>query len=251
MFTVNPPPLPHNYYNESVAGQNEAKFITAMGDAVTMQSIDTHSNTCNSNVDFQQNMQCQELSLSLGTLLPSTASVPPFQYQYQDTGFVSLMNACLPKETTISNDDELKIVECMTSISSGGFHDITKRDNFRNADSSDQCLQGSQVFPNILLNSQYLKATQDLLDEIVNVRIRKRSAIEKQEKICDIGLDNSKDNDAKSSAPNDSNSNPSCELSLAERQNLLDKKTQLLSMLDEVKCLDIENIVSHGNVGFG
>jgi hypothetical protein len=245
MFTTNPPPLPHNYYNESVAGQNEAKFITAM------QSIDTHSNTCNSNVDFQQNMQCQELSLSLGTLLPSTASVPPFQYQYQDTGFVSLMNACLPKETTISNDDELKSVECMASISSGAFHDITKRDSFRNADPSDQCLQGSQVFPNILLNSQYLKATQELLDEIVNVRIRKRSAIEKQEKICDIGLDNSKDNDAKSSAPNDSNSNPSCELSPAERQNLLDKKTQLLSMLDEVKCLDIENIVSYGNVGVG
>jgi hypothetical protein len=251
MFTTNPPPLPHNYYNESVAGQNEAKFITAMGDTVTMQSIDTHSNASNSNVDFQQNMQCQELSLSLGTLLPSNTSVPPFQYQYQDTGFVSLMNACLPKETTISNDDELKSVECMASISSGAFHDITKRDSFRNADPSDQCLQGSQVFPNILLNSQYLKATQELLDEIVNVRIRKQSAIEKQEKICDIGLDNSKDNDAKSSAPNDSNSNPSCELSPAERQNLLDKKTQLLSMLDEVKCLDIENIVSYGNVGVG
>jgi hypothetical protein len=139
----------------------------------------------------------------------------------------------------------------MASISSGAFHDITKRDSFRNADPSDQCLQGSQVFPNILLNSQYLKATQELLDEIVNVRIRKQSAIEKQEKICDIGLDNSKDNDAKSSAPNDSNSNPSCELSPAERQNLLDKKTQLLSMLDEVKCLDIENIVSYGNVGVG
>ncbi|PNX97039.1 BEL1-related homeotic protein, partial [Trifolium pratense] len=123
MFTANPPLVPHNYYNESVAGQNEAKFITAMGDTVTMQSIDTHSNGCNSNVDFEQNMQCQELSLSLGTLLPSTASVPPFQYQYHDTGFVSLMNACLPKGTTISNDDELKNVECMASISSGGFHD--------------------------------------------------------------------------------------------------------------------------------
>ncbi|XP_045805525.1 BEL1-like homeodomain protein 7 [Trifolium pratense] len=242
MFTANPPLVPHNYYNESVAGQNEAKFITAMGDTVTMQSIDTHSNGCNSNVDFEQNMQCQELSLSLGTLLPSTASVPPFQYQYHDTGFVSLMNACLPKGTTISNDDELKNVECMASISSGGFHDITKRDSFRNADPSNQCLQGSQVFPNILLNSQYLKATQELLDEIVNVRIRKQRAMEKQEKICDIGLDNSKDTDAKStsqsvqisSAPNDSNSNPSCELSPAERQNLLDKKTKLLSMLDEV-----------------
>ncbi|KAK7303919.1 hypothetical protein RJT34_14838 [Clitoria ternatea] len=95
------PLLPHNY-TESVGGQNEVKFITAMG---SMHSINEHSNAangdpaCNSSagdshvvprtqmgmVDSEQNIQCQGLSLSLGTLMPSSASVPPFHYQYPDT----------------------------------------------------------------------------------------------------------------------------------------------------------------------
>ncbi|RHN71040.1 putative transcription factor Homeodomain-TALE-BEL family [Medicago truncatula] len=240
MFTSSPL-LPYNYYNESVAEQNGIKFNMPIGDTVTMQSIDEHSNAYNSHVD-EQSIQCQELSLRLGTLLPSNASVPPFQYQYNDTGFVSLMNACrLPKGTTIANEDELKSSECMESISSRGFHDTIKRDCFRNPHSSDQCLPGSQGFSNIFLNTQYLKAIQELLDEIVNVR--KQRGMEKQETIRNIGLDNPKDSDGKSisqsmqitsGGPNDPNSNPSCEISSAERQNLLDKKTKLLSMLDEV-----------------
>lgn len=241
MYTVTPL-LPHNCYNESLGEQNEA--IT------TMQSIDEHSNACNSHVDSDQNIhQCHGLSLSLGTLLPSTASVSPFQYQYHDTGFVTLMNACLPNlngtSTTLSRDDddnmhkELESAECMPTF----HHEITKREGFRTLHPSDQCFQGSQGFSNIFLNSQYLKATQELLDEIVNVRkALKQHGMEKQEKTSDIGLDNSKDADGKetshsmqmSSGPNGDNSNSCCELSPAERQNLLDKKTKLLSMLDEV-----------------
>lgn len=269
MFTGNPL-LPHNYSESVGGGQNEAKFITAMGDTVTMQSIG--DSPCNSHavprtqmgmVDGDQNMQCQGLSLSLGTMLPSNASVPPFQYQYPDTGLMSLMTSCLPNlkgnSNTLSKDDEanlhkeLRSAECMaSSISSGGFHDITKREGFcnphpsiclRNAH-SDPCLQGSPGFSNIVLNSQYLKAAQELLDEIVSVRKALRQpAMEKQEKPRDIGLDSSKDADGKSTSQsmqissgpsNGSNSNPSCELSPVERQNLLDKKTKLLSMLDEV-----------------
>ncbi|KAK7263511.1 hypothetical protein RJT34_31102 [Clitoria ternatea] len=71
----------------------------------SMHSINEHSNAangdpaCNSSagdshvvprtqmgmVDSEQNIQCQGLSLSLGTLMPSSASVPPFHYQYPDT----------------------------------------------------------------------------------------------------------------------------------------------------------------------
>lgn len=49
--------------------------------------------------------------------------------QYNDTGFIPLMT------------DELKTAECMESISYGGFHDITKRECFRNPHSSDEWLQ--------------------------------------------------------------------------------------------------------------
>ncbi|KAK7321780.1 hypothetical protein VNO77_32712 [Canavalia gladiata] len=268
------PLLPHNY-SESVGGQNELKFITSMGDTVTMQPIDEHSNgaatgdpTCNSFanagdshviprtqlglVDSDQNVRCQGLSLSLGTVMPSIASVPSFQYQYPGTGFSSLMTAHVAnlKGTASLKDDEaslqreLRNAECMVSLSSGGFH---KREGLYNPHPS-MCLgeghpDGSAGFSNSVLNSQYLKAAQELLDEIVNVqKALKQTGLEKQQSFRDIGLDGSKDSDGKStsqsvqisSGPNGSATNSSCELSPAERQNLLDKKTKLLNMLDEV-----------------
>lgn len=265
--------LPHNY-SESVGGQNELKFISSMGDTVTMQPIDGHSNgaatgdsACNAYanageshviprttqlglVDSEHNVQNQGLSLSLGTVMPSIASVPTFQYQYPSTGFGSLVNSSVPnlKGTSSLKDDEaslqreLRNAECMASLASGGFH---KRDGLYNPHPSmcEGQSDGSQGFSNNGLNSQYLKAAQELLDEIVNVRkALKQSGLEKQQSFRDIGLDGSKDSDGKStsqsvqisSGPNGSAANSSCELSPAERQNLLDKRTKLLSMLDEV-----------------
>lgn len=262
--------LPHDY-SESVGGQNEVKFITAMGDTVTMQSINGHSNAatgdpaCNSYagdshvvsrtqmgiVDSEQNMQCHGLSLSLGTIMPSTSSVPPFQYQYHETGLLPLMTDFPNLKGTMSLKDdeannlhkELRSAECMASVSSGGFHDMIKKEGFYNPHTSmclkevpsDPCLQGSQGYSNSILNSQYLKAAQELLDEIVSVRkALKQPGMEKQENCRDIGLDGSKDSDGKSTGANGSTANASIELSPGERQNLLDKKTKLLSMLDEV-----------------
>ncbi|KAF7829629.1 BEL1-like homeodomain protein 7 [Senna tora] len=257
------PLLPHNY-NEpvSVGGQNEVKFITTIGDPVTMHSIDGHSDTPGNSftrthlglVDSEQNMQSQGLSLSLGTLMPPTVSVsvPPFQYHYPTTGFSSLMTTCLPNlKGTVSLKDDEASAECMASVSSGGFHNNIPKEVLYNPQSSvyqkelhsDPSLHGSQGFANAVLNSQYLKAAQELLDEIVNVRkALKQPGLEKQKSFRDIGLDGSKDTEEKSTSqsmqmssdPNASSANTSCELSPAERQNLLDKKTKLLSMLDEV-----------------
>lgn len=268
------PLLPHNY-SESVGGQNELKFITSMADTVTMQPIDGHSNAgdpaCNSFanagdshshviprttqlglVESEQNVQNQGLSLSLGSVMPSMQSVPNFSYQYPSTGFSSLMTASVPNlKGTSSKDDEASLqrefrtAECMASLASGGgFH---KREGLYSPHPS-MCLSegqsdGSQGFSNTVLNSQYLKAAQELLDEIVNVRkALKQNGLEKQQSFRDNGLDGSKDSDGKStsqsvqisSGPNGSAANSSSELSPAERQNLLDKKTKLLSMLDEV-----------------
>ncbi|KAE9588361.1 hypothetical protein Lal_00002722 [Lupinus albus] len=269
------PLLPHSY-NESV-GQNELKFITNIGDTVTMQTIDEHSNAeisdpaSNSFVGSReshvvprtqfgsdQNIQCQGLSLSLGTvMMPSIASVPPFHYQYPDNCFSSLMNSSTPnvKGNASVNDDEaslkeLRDAECMASVSSGGFHNTIKRKGLYHPYSStclsegqsDSFLHGSAGFTNTVLNSKYLKAAQELLDEIVNVRkALKETELEKQQSFCDIGLDGSKDDGNTnsqsmkvSSVLTGSTTNTSSELSPAERQNLLDKKTKLLSMLDEV-----------------
>lgn len=261
--------LPHNY-NESVGGQNELKFISSIGDTMTMQPIDHSTSDPSRNsyasaedshvisrtqfglVESDQNVQCQGLSLSLGTMMPSIASVPAFQYQYPGNGFSALLSAQIPnlKGSSSLKDDE---AECMASLSSGGFHNTVKREGLYtiglNEGQSDPCLHGSSSIPNNVLNSHYVKAAQELLDEIVNVRkALKQSGFEKQQSLRDTGLDGSKDSDGKStsqsmqisSGPNGSNANnSSSELSPAERQLLLDKKTKLLSMLDEVNLCQL------------
>ncbi|CAK8569662.1 unnamed protein product [Lathyrus sativus] len=242
--------LPHNY-SESVGGQNELKFIASMDDSMNMQSIDQgHSNAATSDpttqfglVESEQNVQCQGLSLSLGTMMPS------FQYQYPGNGFTSLMNAQISNlkgSVSLKDDEDLRNAEC------NAYQNSVKREGFYNPHSSlglnegqsDPCLHGSAILPNNGLNAHYLKAAQELLDEIVNVRkTLKQTGLEKQQSFRDTGLDGSRDSDGKStsqsmqisSGPNGSNANnSSTELSPAERQHLLDKKTKLLSMLDEV-----------------
>ncbi|KAE9609420.1 putative transcription factor Homeodomain-TALE-BEL family [Lupinus albus] len=212
MLCGNSPLLPHNYSE----AQNEVKFITGTSDTVTMASIDRNVERAQIEIlESERSIQYQGLSLSLGTLMPSTASsVPPFQYHYpNNTGFSSLMtdNDLIKNEGLYNRNPSLQ---------------------------SDPCMQGSQGFSNNVLNSQYLKAAQELLDEIANVRNAlslKQPGIEKQENnIRDIALDGSKGSDGKSYRPNGSITNPSCELPPQERQNLLDKKTKLLALLDEV-----------------
>ncbi|KAE9586154.1 hypothetical protein Lal_00010138 [Lupinus albus] len=288
------PLLPHNY-NESVGGKNGFNFITSISDTMTMHPINGHSNAetsdlaCNSFVgagdshvvprtqfDRDQNARCQGLSLSLGTLMmpPSIASVPHFQHQYPDKGFTSLMTSSTPniKGNASLNDDEvsfkeLRNAECMESVSSGGFHNSIRREDLYSPHppicldegQSDSFLNGSSGFSNMILNSRYVKAAQELLDEIVNVRkALKQTGLEKQQSFRDIGLDSSKGYDGKSnsqsmqvsSGPSGSITNTSSELSPTERQNLLDKKTKLLSMLDEVDkryrqyCHHMQNVVS-------
>ncbi|XP_047168883.1 BEL1-like homeodomain protein 7 isoform X1 [Vigna umbellata] len=268
------PLLPHNY-SETVGGQNELKFMTSMRDTMTVQSIDgngaptagqdSFSNAGDSHshlvprttqlglVDSEQNVQNQGLSLSLGSVMPSIASVPTFPYQYPGAGFSSLMTASVPnlKGTSSLKDDEaslqreLRNAECMASLASSGFH--RREGLLYTPQHPSMCLgegqDGSLGFSSSVLSPQYLKAAQELLDEIVNVRkALKQTGLEKQRSFRDIGLDGSKDSDGKStsqsgqisSCPNSSAANSSCELSPAERQNLLDKKTKLLTMLDEV-----------------
>lgn len=100
-------------------------------------------------------------------------------------------------------------------------------------------------------NSKYLKAAQELLDEVVNVRkALKQPDPSKNEGTHENPLKSPKESDrgskndttlptgGGSSHPQDSTSNSTCELSHAERQDLQNKLTKLLSMLDEVRTID-------------
>lgn len=158
------------------------------------------------------NVQGQGLSLSLGTQIPMSS----FKYQ-------------------TSNSD----ISMLSSHQSSGNGEPCRDDNSRNkllhANASPYGL--TNLTSNIS-NSKYLKAAQNLLDEVVNVqKALKQKTSKSQSFNTSTGC---KDNDGASksdgcpSNPQESTVNSSSELSPSERQDLQNKVTKLLAMLDEV-----------------
>ncbi|KAK4797714.1 hypothetical protein SAY86_030040 [Trapa natans] len=92
-------------------------------------------------------------------------------------------------------------------------------------------------------NSRYLKAAQQLLDEVVNVRKalkhcdeeKNRRTREDSAKVSKEGDETSKKDDGATSGAQESAGKAPKELSHAEKQDLQHKLTKLLSMLDEVR----------------
>ncbi|KAJ7966801.1 BEL1-like homeodomain protein 7 [Quillaja saponaria] len=238
--------------------------------------------------DSEQNIQFQGLSLSLGTQMASAISMPTFQYQYPHPGISSFLANCLPipekgteshvsskvdesHETNLHKELKLRSDECMPSGISGGYHHTMRTYAFCNPHSpvcptevhSDLCLHGSPDFGNTILNSKYLNAAQLLLDEMVNARNDlKQTGSGKHKNFGEIDVDSFNDPEGKSNSqslqmPLDPITNSSCELSPAEQQDLLDKKTKLLSMLDEVDrryrkhCQQMQMVVSSFDLAAG
>ncbi|XP_050267562.1 BEL1-like homeodomain protein 7 isoform X1 [Quercus robur] len=261
--------LPPNC-DESVGGRNEMMFIPPIDNRESMQSIDARLNavtgdhlgnsvTGNSQViprrqlgvpDGEQNIQSQGLSLSLCTQMPSAVSVASFGSEYPNPGLSSFLGNTSCKGDENNRYKDLRSAECLLSGFPGGSHNTTKPEALCNPHSSmnpkemlcDQYLYEPSAFATTILNSRYLKASQHLLDEVVNVRKALKQRGLNKHQIQGIGLDVSKEADGRSntqsvqmsSDPGESTTNSSCELSPAERQDLQNKKTTLLSMLDEV-----------------
>lgn len=227
-FSMTFPGSSSNYCVDSGQGRNEMMFIPPIGTDPVGSSISGDS-LANQNVHYQG----QGLSLSLGKQIPPQVNLTSFQYHYPNPGLSSDLGTCLPSIGSNQN------VECFNMAS--GFLGINN--NSIKAESfGHQIMQGGTEryeyepsgFNNNALNSKYLKAAQGLLDEVVNVR---KALNKHQNKMQGIGSDGLKDNDLKSngrSDPSDSTANSSCELSPAEQQDLQNKKTKLMSMLDEV-----------------
>lgn len=90
----------------------------------------------------------------------------------------------------------------------------------------------TQSFPNVdvvrtIPNSKYLKAAQQLLDEAVNVK----KSLKQFQPEGDKNKENPQEPDQ---TPQDSSTNPPAEISQSEKQEMHNKLTKLLSMLDEV-----------------
>lgn len=253
------PPTGDTVSMQSIDGQLNAVTSDSLRNSVTGDS-QVVPRTQLGILDGEQNFQCQGLSLSLGTRIPYAASLSSSASEYPNPGLSSFLSNRLPIpgkgaiscEGDESNQHkELRSAECLPSGFSGGNHNTTKTEAFCNPHSSvsakdmlsDRYLYESSGFSNNILNSMYLKTAQQLLDEVVNVRkALKRPALNKQHDFQGIVLDGSKESNGRSntqsmrmsSDPGVSTTNSSCELSPAEQQDLQDKKTKLLSILNEV-----------------
>lgn len=239
----------------STGGMNGKMFIPSTGDAVVLPSIDGQLNAGTGNVipttqpsvlDGEQNFQCQGLSLSLSTQMTSAVSVPSFQHQYSNPRFSSFLRTHLSvpgKGTMPCQDNENETSKELRS-SEGMLPGFQAESPF-----NTQCSIGHNEmhsgtyqyepigFNSTILKSKHLKAAQQLLDEVVN--------IQKALKLPNSNKNDAKETDGRSSSmlpafhgipsnPTESISNSSSELSHAERQELLNKKTKLLSVLEEV-----------------
>ncbi|PON74588.1 Knotted like homeodomain transcription factor [Parasponia andersonii] len=216
-----------NYCVDSAEGRNEMMFIPPIAADPVGSSI-TGDSLVNQNVHYHG----QGLSLSLGKHIPSPVSLTSFQYQYPNPSLSTDLGPCLPSIGSNQN------VECFNMASGflGMNNNSIKTESFGN-----QVMQGDQRyeyessgFDNNFFNSKYLKAAQGLLDEVVNVR---KALNKHQNKFQGMGSDGLKDSDLKSNGPSDpseSTANSSCELSPAKQQDLQNKKTKLMTMLDEI-----------------
>ncbi|KAL2892748.1 BEL1-like homeodomain protein 3 [Bienertia sinuspersici] len=282
----------------SINGRNEMMFIPPTGDSMCMQPINGTLNsepgenvgnsvpgelqlTSRSNmVDGEQNLQ--GLSLSLSTQMSTVVSTSPFQYQYSNPGLSSVLSHHLP----LSAENNVRPMACKVD-------ETSPSKDMRNTDYFPYEMQGNEGhnirfgalnnpqysmnqkqlncnqyqyeqagMASTVMKSKYLKAAQQLLDEVVNVRdALKRSDSGKEQNPSKVD-EGSKEAKAGSHAVSEGNesavgSGTSPELSPAERQELQNKLDKLHSMLDEVDrrykqyCQQMQILVSSFDVVAG
>lgn len=208
-----------------------------------------------------QNLQGQGLSLTLSTHVPSGFQMPSFHCRTPDQGFSSFLSGT----PSISNEDTGRNGTFGNNNSSPnkqsrisefvppGF--LGSNSNPVRADTSPYGVSGiARAIP----NSKYLKAAQQLLDEVVNVKkaLKEQSSknkLVKDSKNADGGTKNGALEPAgagSSSNLEESSTNSPVELSAAEKQDLQNKMTKLSAMLDEVRVELFDSLVSFNCVIF-
>lgn len=239
------PPTSNSENLHSVNEQLSVQSSHVIHDSVSMDP-QPMSRTVMNNLDGEHSFQSQGLSLSLGTQMPSGVSVPSFQYQFQ--GYPSMFASFVPfsaKGTLNCSIDEVKSNDMRNfeSIASG-FAGANGTSSETEALSHLQYSLGHRVmhseayhfgpgFPDAtILNTKYLKAAQELLEEVVNINKALAQPVPSKDQTGQTQPSN-----GVSSEPSESIINSNSELSPAERQELQNRKTKLLAMLDEVHKL--------------
>ncbi|GMI74499.1 BEL1-like homeodomain 6 [Hibiscus trionum] len=163
-----------------------------------------------------QNLQGQGLSLSLGTQM---SSIP---YRNPNSGFASFLS---PNLSLPSRDEHSINAEYLQLPHGFAGHN------------QDSYAYGMSSMLGTIPNSKYLKAAQELLNEVVNVPKTVKQPDSEKNQSSQANRTKSykeEDGESKNVASNQQESSGKNELSHAERQELQSKLTKLLSMLDEV-----------------
>ncbi|XP_010536333.1 PREDICTED: BEL1-like homeodomain protein 3 [Tarenaya hassleriana] len=201
--------------------RNEMVFIPPTGEVTALQGLNANA-VSSSDLSFHG----QGLSLTLGTQIPNAVAVPAFQYQYPNMSNQLSFGPShsIPVKETLSCKSR-EMLGQSEQIPSSGFN-LEFYNGYR-CDSSG--------FMGSVMCSRYLKPAQQLLDEVVNLRkdlkqVNKNSNNNKGQDFN--GFSDYKDTENGSNV-SESNGKP-LQLSPLERHDLQDKKTKLLSMVDEV-----------------
>ncbi|XP_071711102.1 BEL1-like homeodomain protein 7 [Rutidosis leptorrhynchoides] len=192
------PPVDIMYQNQSSTDTSFLELLSGnmQPNPQILSRVDDHN---------ENNLNYQELSLSLGMQLPSSSmDLPAFQYNY--------LNSHLPNSTDhVSQTNKVENTEYLS---------------FDLGPKNGQCsisntYDGSFGVVGRIFDSKYLKPTQELLDEVANLR----EALGQ--------LKSNRQNDSKFTCL-ESTTSSSVELSASEKQDLQNKITKLYTLLDEV-----------------
>lgn len=257
----------HSYVEaQPVDNREEMLFMApSSGNHVIMQPMDRHLDVAASfsgsnavmvdpqsfaknlihvqNADLN-NLQHQGLSLSLGNHVPSSIQMPSYHNPYTNLGMTSMLTAQVdhPDEHG-SQSSDLRKAEYFSfdstrrsnsSIKNSSLYDPQSSISPKEINSDSRLHDGTTVVGGMVYSSKYVKAVQELLDEVVNVH----QDLKQQEKHCDFQSfvhDVPEETKLKSSCHQSRMPAVSSdELSPTERNELHNKMTKLLSMLDEV-----------------
>ncbi|XP_071731509.1 BEL1-like homeodomain protein 7 isoform X2 [Rutidosis leptorrhynchoides] len=166
--------------------------------------------------DHDENiLNYQELSLSLGTQLPSSSmDLPAFQYNY--------LNSHIPN----SNDHDSQSIK-VENTEYFSFDLAPKKGHYSVSNTYD----GSYGVVGRISDSKYLKPSQELLDEVANLRdALSQLKMNPEPNLHKLNVDQK---DSKFTSL-ESTTISSGELSASEKQNTQNKVTKLYSLLDEV-----------------
>ncbi|KAL3505332.1 hypothetical protein ACH5RR_035173 [Cinchona calisaya] len=231
---------------QSVESREEMLFIAPHSNNVIVQPINEELNFAPNFSDSNAVVfDHQGLSLSLGNQVPSSVELPSYQNPYTISGLSSLLSSRVEHPAVrFSESSELKTSEYLSFDLGGRINNSSKVGAEYNPQSSlsskgmnsDSKLHEETVVSGAIYNSRYLKVAQELLDEVVNVH----QALKQSDKCNNFhssGNGVSEETKLKSDCQSGNLSKAvmsSNELSPSERNDLQNKMTKLLSMLDEV-----------------